>query len=79
MMKEKERVFSIELKSKKDLKNITLGNSERDCVVVVGTIGELVEARFEEGIILQVEGREGVLRIDLCEDEIKEEEENEQT
>jgi hypothetical protein len=75
MTKEKERVFSIELRSKKDLKNITLANGGSDHVVVVGTIGEFVEARFEEGVLLQVVGTEGVLRIDLCEDEIKEAEE----
>lgn len=75
MTKQKERVFSIELKSKKELKNITLANGGSDNVVIEGSIGELVEARFEEGVILQVVGSEGVLRIDLCEDEIKEDEE----
>ncbi|MCW4012579.1 MAG: hypothetical protein NWF07_06245 [Candidatus Bathyarchaeota archaeon] len=72
MTYEKERVFSIELRSKKDLKNITLANGGSDNVVIEGTIGELVEARFEEGVILQVVGSEGVLRVDLYEDEIKE-------
>jgi hypothetical protein len=67
----KERVFSIELKSKRNLKNITLTNGSSDSVLVEGTIGELVQATFAEGIILEVIGKDGILRVDLGEDEIK--------
>jgi len=67
----KERVFSVELKSKRNLKNITLTNGSSDSVLVEGTIGELVQATFAEGIILEVVGKKGTLRIDLGEDEIK--------
>ena len=67
----KERVFSVELKSKRNLKNITLTNGSSDSVLVEGTIGELVQATFAEGIILEVVGKKGILRIDLREDEIK--------
>jgi len=67
----KERVFSAELKSKRNLKNITLTNGSNDSVLVEGTIGELVQATFAEGIILEVVGKNGILRIDLKEDEIK--------
>jgi hypothetical protein len=38
---------------------------------VEGTIGELVQATFAEDIILEVVGKNGILRIDLREDEIK--------
>lgn len=67
----KERVFSVELKSKSHLKNVTLTNGSSDSVLVEGTIGELVQATFAEGVILEVVGKKGVLRIDLGEDEIK--------
>lgn len=67
----KERVFSVELKSKRHLKNVTLTNGSSDSVLVEGTIGELVQATFAEGVILEVVGKKGVLRIDLGEDEIK--------
>jgi hypothetical protein len=67
----KERVFSVELKSKRHLKNVTLTNGSSDSVLVEGTIGELVQATFEEDIILEVVGKKGVLRIDLSENEIK--------
>jgi hypothetical protein len=66
-----ERVFSVELKSKRNLKNVTLTNGSSDSVLVEGTIGKLVQATFAEGVILEVVGKKGVLRIDLGEDEIK--------
>jgi len=69
--KNKERVFSVELKSKRNLKNVTLTNGSNDSVLVEGTIGELVQATFAEDIILEVVGKKGILRIDLREDEIK--------
>ena len=60
--RDKERVFSVELKSRRNLKNVTLTNSSSDSVLVEGTIGELVQATFAEGIILEVVGKNGVLR-----------------
>ncbi len=67
----KERVFSVELKSKRNLKNVTFASGIHDNVLVEGTLGELVQAKFTEGVILQVTGKNGVLRIDLGEDEIQ--------
>ena len=69
--KRKERVFSIELKSKRNLKNITLTNGLSDNVLVEGTIGELVKATFAEGVVLEVVGKNGILRVDLGENEIR--------
>jgi hypothetical protein len=70
MVKAKERIFSIELQSKKGIKNITLADSGIDGVMIEGTIGRLKRARFEEEVILEVAGTEGILRIDLGRDEI---------
>ena len=67
----KERVFSVELKSKTHLKNVTLTNGKNENVLVEGTIGTLLQATFEEGIILEVIGSKGILRLDLSPDEIK--------
>jgi hypothetical protein len=65
-----ERAFSIELDSRRSLKNVTLANGTGDRVLVEGTIGRLVRATFAEGVILEIVGREGVLRVDLAQDEI---------
>ena len=68
---DKERVFSVELNSKRNLKNVTLTNGSSDSVLLEGTIGEFVQATFAEGIILEVVGKSGTLRIALGENEIK--------
>ncbi len=70
-MEDKECFFSIELKSKAYLKNVTLTNGCRDSVLVEGTIGELTQATFAEGIILEIAGNKGTLRINLKEEELK--------
>ena len=67
----KDRGFTVELKSKRNLKNLTLTNGNSDNVLLEGTIGEFVQATFTEGIILEVIGKKGILRIDLEEHEIK--------
>jgi hypothetical protein len=68
---EKERSFSVELKSKVNLKNITLNNDIQENSVIEGTIGKLEHAGFVEDTVLEVMGRKGVLRIDISETEIK--------
>ena len=68
---EKERSFSIELKPKVNLRNITLNNGSRENALIEGTIGELEHAEFVEDVVLEVQGRKGVLRIDISESEVK--------
>jgi len=68
---ETERFFSVELKSKADLTNITLANGSHDSVLVEGTLGELVQAMFVENMILEIVGTKGILRINLKAKELK--------
>lgn len=65
-----EHFFSVELKSRAHLKNVTMTNGTHDSVLVEGTIGELLQASFVEGLILEVVGRKGILRINLTENDI---------
>jgi hypothetical protein len=67
----KERSFCIELKSKTHLKNIAMTNASSEGVLIEGMLGVLQQVRFAEGIILEVVGSNGILRIDIREDEIK--------
>jgi hypothetical protein len=69
--KSQERVFSVELKSKSHLKNINMTNGGSDSFFIEGTLGQLQHAWFEEGIILEIVGQNGVLRINLEEHEIQ--------
>ena len=70
MKNNKERVFSVELKSKRHLKSVSLTNGLADAALVEGSLGELVQATFKEGIILEVIGKNGTLRIDLAAEDI---------
>jgi hypothetical protein len=74
---ENERFFSVELKSGLNLKNVTLTNEGQQNVLIEGSIGELQRAEFSEGIILEVVGDKGVLRINLALDEINQKENQE--
>ncbi len=58
-----ERMFSIELKSKGDVKNVSLDGDEK--VLIEGSIGSFIRARFLEDIVLEVIGSNGELRLDL--------------
>lgn len=66
-----ERSFSIELKAKEYIKTINFANGVSESVVVEGTIGQLLNAEFAEGIMLEIVGKKGTLRIDLSPDQIK--------
>jgi hypothetical protein len=72
---ENERFFSVELKSKDNLKNVSLTSGDEGNVLVEGSIGELQRAEFSEGVILEVVGDKGVLRINLSLDDIKQKQE----
>ena len=65
-----DRFFSIELESKTSLKNATLASSENQRVLVEGTIGGLQSAEFVDGVVLEVVGSKGVVRINLTQSEI---------
>lgn len=66
-----EHMFSIELKSKAHLKNVSYSNAEQSNVVVEGFLGKLIDIQFTEGVILEVNGAAGSLRMDLSEVEFK--------
>ena len=60
---EKGRPFSVELKSKVNLKNIALNNDAQDNSLIERTIGKLDHAEFVEDTVLEVLGpKRGELR-----------------
>jgi len=69
--KKTDRFFSVELKSKNNLNNVTLTNDSNENVLIEGTLGKLVQAAFVEDVILEVMGDKGVLRINLELKELK--------
>ena len=59
------QTFSAVLDSKKQVKNITLSDNVNQKVFFEADLGQLEEVKFTEGLLLEVVGTKGVLRIDL--------------
>jgi len=66
---ERGRVFTIELNSGSDVKRLNVPNGTQR-VLMEGTIGSLKHAGFVEDAVLELEGSEGVLRVDLSMDDL---------
>ncbi len=66
---EDERVFTIELRSKGDLKNVSLDGDQK--VFIEGSLGPLKRAKFVEDLVLEVIGSKGELRIDLSQKDLE--------
>jgi hypothetical protein len=66
-----EHMFSVELKSKQHVKSILLANDGRNNVLIEGFLGRLTGVSFTEGLMLAVEGANGILRMDLSEKEVR--------
>ena len=64
-------MFSIELTSKNFVKHLAIPGDSDDKVLIEGFLGELKELCFTEGIILEIQGTNGILRIDLSEEELR--------
>lgn len=71
ILKERKHAFSIELDSRNYMKCISILNESGDCVLIEGYLGELEEVGLIEGIMLEIRGTNGTLRMDLNEEELK--------
>jgi hypothetical protein len=60
-----KQTFSAVLDSKKQVKNITLTDDIHQKVLFEADIGQLEQVKFTEGLLLEIVGTKGVLRIDL--------------
>ncbi len=57
--------FSIEMKSKNHVKNISISDEAHDRVLFEGNLGELVELSLVEGDVLEIVGVHGILRVGI--------------
>jgi hypothetical protein len=64
-----ERFFSAELNSNDHFRLKSLNEHNTS---INGSLGELVELELVEGVFLAIQGRNGVLCVDLSENELKE-------
>jgi len=68
--KESKHCFSIELKSKDFLRNFMISNRTGETVLLEGFLGKLEEMSLVEGGLLEVRGSNGVLRMDVDEEDL---------
>ena len=66
-----ERGFSVEMLSKKHVKTISMSDETHDKVLFEGNLGELEELGMVEETILEIKGANGILRVDLTEEELR--------
>jgi len=70
-MSSKSCGFSIEINSKKHLRDISLSNSGREAVLIEGDLGPLKDVSFFEDKVLIVKGSYGTLRAELSKSDIR--------
>jgi hypothetical protein len=63
--------FSVEMKCKKHVKHMSVSSDPHHRVFFEGLLGELKELSMVEGAVLEIRGANGVLRIDIGEDELR--------
>ena len=63
--------FSVDMKSKNHVKNLSISNEAHDRVLFEGDLGCLREVSLIEGGSLEVIGANGVLRLEIVEEVLK--------
>ena len=66
-----EHCFSVELSSKEHVKKFTILNGAGSRFLVEGFLGELQQVTLVEGLMLEVKGSNGILRLDMTEAELR--------
>jgi hypothetical protein len=65
-----EHTFSVEMRSKRHVKSISISDEAHDRVLFEGSLGELIELSLVEGDVLEFEGVNGVLRVTVTEEQL---------
>ncbi len=65
-------MFSVELTSKKYVRQLMISDTSPERVLFEGSLGRLRTLSLIEGITLEIQGVHGVLRVDLREADIHE-------
>ncbi len=66
-----DHMFSIELKSKDYVKSLALQNDDSCTVLIEGFLGKLENLNFTEDVMLEINGANGSLKMDLTRKEMK--------
>ena len=66
-----DHTFSVEMKSKRHVKSISISDEAHDRVLFEGNIGELLELSLVESDVLEFIGANGVLRVAVTEEQLR--------
>ena len=66
-----EHTFSVEMRSKRYVKSISISDEAHDRVLFEGNLGELRELSLVEGDVLEFIGVNGVLRVAVTEEQLR--------
>jgi hypothetical protein len=66
-----EHSFSIEMKSEQAVRRMSFFDKENNNILFEGTLGKLKNVSMVEGVMLEVEGINGVLRLDITQQEME--------
>ncbi len=67
-----EHIFSVEMISKRYVKNISISDEAHDRVLFEGNLGRLLDLSYVEGDVLELVGVNGVLRVNLTREQLQE-------
>ena len=67
-----ELTFSIEMRSKNQVKNISISDEAHDKVLFEGDLGTIMETSLEEQDVLEIIGTSGVIRVSITEGHLRE-------
>jgi len=67
----KEHSFSIEMKSEHCVRRMSFLDEENNHVFFEGFLGELKNIAMVEGVMLEIEGKNGVLKLDITQQEME--------
>ena len=70
-LRDMEHSFSVEMKSKRYVRNISISDEDYNRVLLEGFLGKLERLSLIEGRMLEIKGSNGILRVDLTEDELR--------
>jgi hypothetical protein len=66
-----EHSFSVEMRSKRFVKSISISDEAHDRVLFEGNLGGLLELSLVEGDVLEFVGVNGVLRVAVTEEQLR--------